>query len=188
MLAGAGKLSYRSTLPLHLFFVFLEQNINYGYPNVGGNKMSTEMNQDLEIIEELIRTADGYLSPEYPDDYTYLYNKDVRDRLYGSKPDCFLKMQGIGREFPTLFLICNRYGHKDAKVIDISRRVVRRLMSDERDDMDVNDLQGILGSLDRAHSVYSKDIPKPPGQAGRKAYVSRMMNNIKRHLDVYKGN
>jgi hypothetical protein len=150
--------------------------------------MTTEMKQDVEIIEELIRKVDGYLSPEDGDDYSYLYNKDTRDRLYGDHPECFLKIQGVGREFPTLFPICNRYGHKDAKVIDISRRVVRRLMSDERGDMDVNDLQGILGSLDRSHSVYSKDIPKPPAQAGRKAHTTRMMNNIKKHLDMYKGN
>lgn len=150
--------------------------------------MSTEMKQDLEMIEELIRKVDGYLAPQYDDDYTYLYNKDIRDRLYGKHPECFLKIKGVGREFPTLFPICNRYGHKDAKVIDISRRVVRRLMADERGDMDTNDLQSILASLDRAHSVYSKDIPKPPEQAGRKAYTTRMMNNIKKHLDVYKGN
>jgi hypothetical protein len=151
--------------------------------------MSTEMKKDLEVIEELIRKVDGYLSPEEStDDYSYLYNKDVRDRLYGQYPDCFLKIQGVGRPFPTLFPICNRYGHKDAKVIDISRRVVRKLMSDERNDIDVNDLQSILGSLDRAHSVYSKDVPKPPEQAGRKAYTTRVLNNIKRHLDVYKGN
>ena len=150
--------------------------------------MSKEMQQELELIEELIRKVDGYLAPHYDDDYSYLYNKDVRDRLYGEKPECFLKIKGVGREFPTLFPLCNRYGHKDAKVIDISRRVIRRLMGEENKDLEVNDLQGILGKLDRAHSVYSKDIPKPPSQAGRKAYTTRMMNNIKKHLDVYKGN
>jgi len=45
----------------------------------------------------------------------------------------------------------------------------------------------LLGKLDRMHNVYSKDIPKPPEQAGRKAHVTRMMNRIKKHLDVYKG-
>ena len=150
--------------------------------------MSKEMNQDLEIIEELIRKVDGYMSPEHEDDFSYLYNKDTRDRLYGKSPECFLQMKGIGREFPTLFPMCNRYGHKDAKVIDISRRVVRKLMGDESGNVEANDLQLMLGKLDRAHSVYSKDIPKPPGAAGRKAQVSRMMNKIKRHLDIYKGN
>lgn len=151
--------------------------------------MSQEMVQELEHIEELIRKVDGYLSPDSAgDDYSYLYNKDIRDRLYGDHPECFMKMKGIGREFPTLFPICNRYGHKDAKVIDISRKVVRRLMDDDKNNMDSNDLHNILGKLDRAYSVYSKDVPKPPNQAGRKAYTTRMLNQIKRHLDVYKGN
>ena len=97
-------------------------------------------------------------------------------------------MQGIGREFPTLFPLCNRFGHKDAKVIDISKRVVKKLMADENGNMDSNDLMTILNKLDRAHSVYNKDVPKPPGPAGRKAHVTRMMNKIKKHLDVYKGN
>jgi hypothetical protein len=149
--------------------------------------MSTEMKQDLEIIEELIRKVDGYLGAHTDDDFSYLYHKDIRDRLYGKYPQCFLKMQGVGREFPTLFPLCNRFGHKDAKVIDISRRVVNKLMSDENN-MDSNDLVTILNKLDRAHSVYNKDIPKPPEQAGRKAYTTRMMNNIKKHLDIYKGN
>jgi hypothetical protein len=152
--------------------------------------MSKTMNEDLEVIEELIRKVDGYLDPVTPDgnDFSYLYNKDTRDRLYGDHPECFLKIQGVGRDFPTLFPICNRYGHKDAKVIDISRKVVKRLMSDENGSMEANDLMLILNKLDRAHSVYNKDIPKPPGQAGRKAHVTRMMNKIKKHLDVYKGN
>ena len=150
--------------------------------------MSQEMVQELEHIEELIRKVDGYLSPDTDNDYTYLYNKDLRDRLYGDHPECFMKMKGIGREFPTLFPICNRYGHKDAKVIDISRKVVRRLMDDDKNNIDSNDLHNILGKLDRAYSVYSKDVPKPPNQAGRKAYTTRMLNQIKRHLDVYKGN
>jgi len=150
--------------------------------------MSTEMKQDLEVIEELIRTVDGYLDPGPQDDFTYLYNKDTRDRLYGKHPECFLKMQGIGREFPTLFPLCNRFGHKDAKVIDISKRVVKKLMADENGNMDSNDLMTILNKLDRAYSVYNKDVPKPPGAAGRKANVTRMMNKIKKHLDIYKGN
>ncbi len=151
--------------------------------------MSTEiLKQDVEVIEELIRKVDGYLDPPTDTDYSYLYNKDTRDRLYGKYPNCFLKMKGIGREFPTLFPICNRHGHKDAKVIDISRKVVKKLMSDERGDVDSNDLMAVLNKLDRSYSVYSKDIPKPPEQAGRKAYTTRMMNKIKQHLDVYKGN
>jgi hypothetical protein len=151
--------------------------------------MSKATEQDLQVIEELVRKVDGYLDPDLTkDDFSYLYYKDVRDRLYGKYPKCFLKVQGVGRDFPTLFPICNRHGHKDARVIDISRRVIKKMMSGQEDDFDSNELVELLSKLDRMHNVYSKDIPKPPEAAGRKAYVSRMMNNIKRHLDVYKGN
>ncbi len=32
--------------------------------------------------------------------------------------------------------------------------------------------------------VYSKEIPKPPNQAGRKALVTRIFNNVKNHLMI----
>lgn len=151
--------------------------------------MSTEIARDLQVIEELIRKVDGYLDPNLTDnDFSYLYHKDVRDRLYGKFPKCFLKVKGVGRDFPNLFPICNRHGHKDARVIDISRRVVQKMMDSEGGQFEGNELVDILSKLDRMHNVYSKDIPKPPEAAGRKSYVTRMMNNIKKHLDVYKGN
>jgi hypothetical protein len=42
----------------------------------------------------------------------------------------------------------------------------------------------MLAKLQRMKDVYSKTIPKPPNQAGRKAVVTRMMNNVKDHLKV----
>jgi len=143
---------------------------------------------DFMYLEELIRKVDGYLLPQQAeDDMAYLYSKEIRDSLYGTHPKCFLKIKGIGREFPTLFPICNRHGHKDPKVIDITRKVLQKIMSDHVGMYDSNDMVEVLSKLDRLYSVYSKDIPKPPEAAGRKANVTRMMNRIKKHLDVYKG-
>jgi len=138
-------------------------------------------------LEELIRKVDGYLMPEPEGELSYLYSKDLRDRLYGKYPKCFIKIKGIGREFPTLLPICNRHGHKDPKVIAIARKVVQKIMNDKAGLFDGNELVEVLGKLDRMFNVYSKDIPKPPEAAGRKANVTRMMNRIKKHLDVYKG-
>ncbi len=149
--------------------------------------MSNIPETDFMYLEELIRKVDGYLMPEPDGDLEYLYNKDLRDRIYGKYPKCFIKMKGIGREFPTLLPICNRHGHKDPKVIDISRRVVKKIMSDKAGMYDGNETVEVLNKLDRMFNVYSKDVPKPPEQAGRKANVTRMMNRIKKHLDVYKG-
>lgn len=149
--------------------------------------MSTIPEQDYMYLEELIRKVDGYLMPYPEDDLEYLYSKDLRDRLYGKNPKCFIKIKGIGREFPTLLPICNRHGHKDAKVIAMTRNVLQKLMRDKAGLFDGNEMLELLGKLDRMHNVYSKDIPKPPEAAGRKANVTRMMNRIKKHLDVYKG-
>ena len=138
-------------------------------------------------LEELIRKVDGYLMPKPEDDLEYLYSKDLRDRLYGKNPKCFIKIKGIGREFPTLLPICNRHGHKDPKVIQMTRNVLQKLMNDKSGLFDGNEMVELLGKLDRLHNTYSKEIPKPPEAAGRKANVTRMMNKIKKHLDVYKG-
>jgi len=143
--------------------------------------------EDFIYLEELIRKVDGYLTPEPADDIEYLYSKDLRDRLYGKHPKCFVKIQGIGREFPTIMPICNRHGHKDARVIAITIKVLQKLMNDKSGIYDSNQMVELLTKLDRLHNVYSKEIPKPPEAAGRKSQVTRMMNNIKKHLDVYKG-
>jgi len=151
--------------------------------------MSNATKQDLQVLEELIRRVDDYLDPSLANnDFSYLYQKDIRDRLYGKYPKCFLKIKGVGREIPTLLPICNRHGHKDARVINIARKVVQKLMSNTEGAYDVNELNELLSKLDRMYNVYSKDIPKPPEAAGRKSYITRMMNNITRHLDTYKGN
>ncbi len=143
--------------------------------------------KDFMYLEELIRKVDGYLTPAPADDIEYLYSKDLRDRLYGKHPKCFVKIQGMGREFPTIMPICNRHGHKDARVIAITIKVLQKLMNDKAGIYDSNQMIELLNKLDRLHNVYSKDIPKPPEAAGRKSQVTRMMNNIKKHLDVYKG-
>jgi hypothetical protein len=57
-------------------------------------------------------------------------------------------------------------------------------MNDDSGAYDTNDLSTMLAKLQRMKSVYSKNIPKPPNQAGRKAVVTRMMNNVKDHLKV----
>ena len=143
--------------------------------------------KDFMYLEELIRKVDGYLMPEPADDISYLYNKDIRDNLYGKYPKCFLKIKGMGREFDTLLPICNRHGHKDPRVINIARKILQKIMSDKQGEFDSNELTSILAKLDRMYNVYSKDTVKPPEAAGRKANVTRMMNRIKKHLDVYKG-
>jgi hypothetical protein len=149
--------------------------------------MSKELiNEELKVLEELIRTASQHLTGK--DSYSYLQSKDLRDRLYGEHPDCYIslkRMGRIGRNTAAYMLpLCNRAAILDPKVINISIKVIKRLMKDTSGMYDVNDLKTILAQLQRKHSVYSKEVPKPPNQAGRKAVITRMMNNIKGHLMV----
>ena len=64
--------------------------------HVGGMIMSIP-EKDFMYLEELIRKVDGYLAPEPADDIEYLYSKDLRDRLYGQNPKCFIKIKGVSR-------------------------------------------------------------------------------------------
>jgi hypothetical protein len=110
-------------------------------------------------------------------------NPDLKDRLYGKFPECFISLKRMGRDTSAYLLpLCNRAGILDPEVIKISYAAVGRLLSDPSGMYDVNDLQKILDKLDRMKSRYSKNIPKPPKAAGRKAVVTRMFNNIKNHL------
>ncbi len=144
--------------------------------------MSKEVfHEKFEVLEELIRRANDLVNPE--DSLAYLQKKDLRDRLYGEKPACFLKLAKIGRDVsPYLLPMCNRSGMEDPKVISLSIKVIQKLMTDEKGQFDVNDLKTMLGKLQHRHNVFNKPIPKPPLAAARKGKVTRMFNNIKGHL------
>lgn len=147
--------------------------------------MTEQFKKDLEPIEELIRKANHLINPE--DSLAYLLKKDVRDRLYGEKPKCFIKLQPIGQDTsPYLLPICNRSGIEDPKVINVSIKTVQKLMSDAGGKFDVNSLQTVLNSLQHRHNTFNKTVPKPASPAARKAHVTRMFKNIKSYLDMTK--
>ena len=143
--------------------------------------------EKLEVLEELIRSAAAHLVSD-DDTLEYLKSKDLRDRLYGKFPECFTCIKRLGRigrnTAPYMLPLCNRAGITDPKVISISIKAIQKLMNDSSGTYDINDLKTILASLERKRAVYSKDVPKPPSQAGRKAVVTRMFNNVKNHLMI----
>jgi len=138
--------------------------------------------KDFQHLEELIRTASNHLLTK-EEKIGYLMNPDVKNKLYGKFPECFISLKRMGRDTSAYLLpLCNRAGIIDPEVIKISYAAVGRLLSDTSGMYDVNDLQTILDKLDRMKATYNKEIPKPPAQAGRKAVVTRMFKNIKNHL------
>ena len=147
--------------------------------------MSTKLKEEFDHLSELIRKANELINPEK--DLGYLLKKDVRDRLYGEKPKCFIKMLPIGRDTsPYLLPICNRAGIEDPKVIKISIGIIEKLMTYESGKYDTNALQTILNKLNHHNSVFSKKIPKPMSTGAQKAKVTRMFGNIKKYLDLTK--
>lgn len=148
--------------------------------------MSKNINEDIQRLSELIRRVNDLINPE--DSIEYLQKKDIVDRLYGKKPKCFLKLMPIGQDTsPYLIPLCNRGGFEDPKVIQVAINMVQKLMSQNSDEYDPNDLQKVLNQLNHRNNVLSKAIPKPASMAARKSKVTKMFNNIKQHLDMIKG-
>lgn len=146
-----------------------------------------QLKEEFDQLSELIRKANNLVNPE--DSLSYLLKKDVRDRLYGDKPKCFLKLLPIGRDTsPYLLPICNRAGIEDPKVIAVSLKIVQRFMDDPNGKFDVNTLQSVLNQLNHRNNVLMKTVPKPATAAARKAKVTRMFKNIKSYLDINKTN
>lgn len=138
--------------------------------------------KELQNLQELIRTASNHLLTK-EEKIGYLTNPELKNRLYGKFPECFISLKKMGRDTsPYLLPICNRAGVIDPIVIKIAYKAVSKLMNDSTGSFDINDLQKILDKLDRMKSRYEKSIPKPPQAAARKAVVTRMFNNIKNHL------
>ena len=140
--------------------------------------------KELHRLEELIRAAsDKLLTKE--EKIGYLINPRVKKELYGKFPECFITLRRMGRNTdPYLMPLCNRAGIIDPQVIDISYKATEKLLADPSGTFDINDLQGILDKLTRMKATYDKTTPRPPQQAGRKAVVTRMFNNIKGHLAI----
>ena len=147
--------------------------------------MSDSINKDFEHLSELIRKANELINPE--DSMSYLLKKDVRDRLYGKHPKCFLKLQPIGRDTsPYLLPICNRAGIEDPKVIAISLKIVQKFIDQENSKFDINTLQSVLNQLNHRHNTFNKNVPKPMNSAAKKAKVTKMFKKIKSYLDINK--
>jgi len=142
------------------------------------------INEEFKLLDELIRKVNNSLLPYGNEDkLLYLQKKDVRDRLYGKFPKCFLAIKGKGREIPFLPL-CNRIGIHDPDVIKFSIKLVNQMNGSE--DIDQDELSIILAKLERLHSTYSKDVVKPPHAAARKGLTTRMFNNIKKHIERHR--
>jgi hypothetical protein len=145
------------------------------------------LDEHIEKLEELIRTASQHIQsePEYSeDDIGALIKKDVRDRLLGKHPECFVSLKRMGRE-PFFLPICNRKAIVDPRSIKISMGVIQKMMAGKSSG-DVNELQSVFDKLQKMAKRYGAEIPKPPKAAARKAVVTKLMNKMGRYIQVIK--
>jgi len=147
--------------------------------------MSYKFKQEFQQLSELIRKANDLINPE--DSLAYLLKKDTRDRLYGEKPKCFMRLPQTGQDTtPYLIPLCNRSGQEDPKVIKVSLKMIEKLMSDKSGKYDINTLNSLLSRLQHKQNTFIKTVPKPANMAAKKAKVTRMFQKIKQYLDLTK--
>lgn len=147
--------------------------------------MSNKVKEEFQQLSELIRSANKLINPE--DSLAYLLKKDIRDRLYGEKPKCFMRLLPIGQDTsPYLLPLCNRSGIEDVKVINVSLKMIEKLMKDKSGKYDINTLNSLLSRLQHKHNTFIKNVPKPATMAAKKAKVTRMFQKIKQYLDMNK--
>jgi len=147
--------------------------------------MSYHFKEEFQQLSELIRKANDLINPE--DSLAYLLKKDIRDRLYGEKPKCFMRLPKVGRDTsPYLLPLCNRSGQEDPKVINVSLKMIQKLMVDTSGKYDVNTLNSLLSRLQHKQNTFIKNVPKPANMAAKKAKVTRMFQKIKQYLDMNK--
>jgi len=139
------------------------------------------INEQINQLNELIRSASKLLNPYGNDDLSWLQKKDIRDRLFGKHPKCFLQLSNKYGEPIPYFCVCNRLGIQDPKIIDFSKKLVSKLMDDKK--YNKTELEIISMKLDKLFNTYSKSIPKPTSNAIRKGYQTRKFKIIKNYID-----
>lgn len=142
------------------------------------DKKHKSLEEHIQNLEELIRAASKHI--QHSDDIGALLKKDVRDRLKGTNPECFVSLKQLGRE-PFFLPICNRKAIVDPKAINISMGVIQQLMANQSSG-DVNELQSVFDKLARMEKRYDKEIPMPPKAASRKAMVTKLMNKMGNYI------
>lgn len=138
--------------------------------------------KEVHNLLELIRLATSNIMTK-EERVGYLMNPTLKNQLYGKYPECFISLKRLGQDTsPYLLPLCNRAMSRDPLVINISYKMIGRLMNDSSGTYDINDLQSIFDKLSRLKARYEKEEVKPYEAAGRKAFVTRVFNNIRDHL------
>jgi len=147
--------------------------------------MLNNIEERFNYLDELIRKVSNLVSPfDSKSDLELMIKKDVRDRLFGKYPKCFLSLRSMGRDNP-IFPICNRLGAEDPDIIKFSIKLANKLKN--KPEIDGEQIDAILVKLNGLHSKFSKDPIKPANMATRKGLQTRILNNIKGYIERVRG-
>jgi hypothetical protein len=137
--------------------------------------------QNLLLLNELIRRVSNILSPDtYLDNVSAIIKKQVRNRLFGAYPKCFLKARNVwGQELP-IMPICNRMGIEDPQMISFSLKVANTMKDSPNIDQD--HLKELVVKLIKLQNKFSKPIPKPDEMAVKKALTTKLISKVKNYL------
>ena len=139
-----------------------------------------KINEDLQILEELIRKAYDLIAPfDVHDDLEWLMHRDMRTKHLEKFPKCWKTLNKQGRELP-FFPVCNRMGMEDPAMIDKSLAIANKMK--DKPEIDQDKLLTTIRGLAALKKKFSKDIPKPAQAAARKANVTRGFNKISQYL------
>ena len=141
----------------------------------------TAVDKQFELLDELIRKVHSLMGPyNIHDELKWLMKRDIRKKMFEKFPKCFLSLRSRGRSLP-FFPICNRSGSEDPEVIAFSMKLANKLK--DKPDMDQKHLDIILVKLQRMHSRFNKEIPKPPDVAAKKGMITRTLKTIGNYLN-----
>ena len=146
--------------------------------------MSDNINEAIEELQELIRTATSLVAAGTPhEDLQWLLDRNMAKKHLEDNPKCWI---AIKRGESNFFLpVCNRTAMVDPKVIAFSLKVTDKMHNDMQG-VDLDEIEKIKAKLKAMMSRYGKEEPTPPLQAYRKGKVTQFFNKLRTDLDSIK--
>jgi len=144
--------------------------------------MRKTIKEELERLEELLRTARSLIHPMTTQDMIDTYvDPSSRKKLQEKYPKCWISVN-IGRPAPLMMPVCNVMGMTDPGVIDFSLKMVNKLAGNF--DCDEDELSQVRMRLQRMRNKFDKPTYRPDGMpAKRKGVTTQLLKNIRQYLD-----
>lgn len=145
-----------------------------------------QLNEDFQTLHELLGKVKSLISPiTYHDDMKWLMDRKNIGKFKETYPKCVIPLN-IGRK-NYVMPVCNRMGSMDKDMINLSLKMVIKLMNKEENEEFRGEIDIVKIKLERLLNKYSQDIPKPADMAAKKAIATKLLNKIKAYNDAIKG-